>query len=58
VTFSYNGNSIASGTLNNGTVQVPLATVSLSAGIYTITADYSGDANDGASESTTTLTVQ
>jgi uncharacterized repeat protein (TIGR03803 family) len=58
VKFSYNGTPVGSATLKNGvatlTVTVPANTPS---GMYTVTAQYSGDAGDQSSSGATTVTV-
>jgi hypothetical protein len=56
VTFKDGATSIGSGTLN-GSAQATFTAVSLSGGIHTITATYSGDANFSSSTGTLTQTV-
>jgi sugar lactone lactonase YvrE len=56
VNFSVNGTSLGSPQINNGVAMIALP--NLSAGAASITAAYSGDANNGSSTGTANVTVQ
>jgi hypothetical protein len=57
VTFSYNGTTLSTVTLSNGSASYTVPTTGFAAGNYVLTAKYNGDTYDTASTQTATLTV-